>query len=1287
METKTTRKIGDPPLVAKRRINGMSYHNMQHTRILTLLCSILLFWGMNPGWAQPIVDLGADTTLCGGTLTLDAGSPGSTYSWSTGASSQTIQVSASGVYWVDVTDGGGTARDSITVFILTTPAPPLTSDITVCKADETEVTAQGTGDQILWFADAAGNDIVGFGDTLAIGIDDTTTFYAQAINTTPVIANGLSSPTNFVYANNVRGLRIVTEKDLIFHSTTVHVNQPTSFDVEILNQSLGNLSVFQKTVTLNAAGAHEIPLFVPLEGGYTYRILASNISGQLATSNVGLAYPYDFPDLMQIVGDQNGSQSFYRYFYNIKVSAGLCVSPASPLTINILPSPVLDLGPDTVLCGGVLNLDVANTNASYLWSTGSTNPNITVSASDTVSVLVTIGICQATDSIQVQIIDVPADPILADTTLCKDEFVLLQANSPSSRVLWYADSLGQEIISMDNPFNYPLTDSTTIYMQAVNTPQVLQGGIATPGNLIYNASPRGLSFEVFRNLILESVTVYSDQPTDFDLTITTKSGTQIKSIPVSLSDAGQHVIPLFVSLAPDEYRILGENINGALANTTVGLNYPFITGDFLSISGDQNNNTSLYRYFFDFKFFQAYCASSIQPLDINVLQTPEVDLGPDTVLCGSTPFTLDASYPGASYLWSTNETTSSIQTDTTGTYTVTATINTCSTTSTRSLLFIDEPVLPVTQDTTICAPGPITLTAQSLANRLFWYAEPIGGKLLDVDSLRISITDTSTYYVSTGSSSLISNVGFSVNFNNNMNTSYRGLLFDVNAPSIILHEVEVVVGSPADFKVVVVDESSNEVVSASFQNLQPIQDGGSNFLPQKIPLYFKIPEGKNYRIFADITQGELGNFTSNLVYPYEIPGLVKIVSASNQSLSNYYYFYNWRVSRGICYSPRVPLNVNVEIPLNLPSYVYACDDTVIDAGNVVGSYLWNTGETTPIIVADSTGDYILEVDNGLGCLAVDTTFVEIPINAGLADDGILCGNTLTTNYDETAEFLWSNGDTTASLEISNPGTYSVVVNEPRGCTVYDTIVVTGFDSFPVADLGPDLIACDSVLLSANSPGNNYQWSSGETTEDITVFSSGTYTVMVTNSNNCVTRDTIGVAVTPSPEAKFSVPDTVVNANLQVTFVNQSSFGAFNWDFGDGNGSSVASPKHTYADTGTYCVTLIMNDIQSNCGSDTLEKCFTLLEYNVGLEDLYELKLKAYPNPARDQFQLELPSEGLLNPTIRIYNPAGQLIYVENLSGPVNDEVNINSQRWTNGLYLIQVTDGHGQRGQIKILKY
>ncbi len=59
------------------------------------------------------------------------------------------------------------------------------------------------------------------------------------------------------------------------------------------------------------------------------------------------------------------------------------------------------------------------------------------------------------------------------------------------------------------------------------------------------------------------------------------------------------------------------------------------------------------------------CSAS-DTVTVNFAAIPEIDLGGDTVVCGGVVYTLDAGNEGSDYLWSTGETTQTIQLDTTG---------------------------------------------------------------------------------------------------------------------------------------------------------------------------------------------------------------------------------------------------------------------------------------------------------------------------------------------------------------------------------------------------------------------------------------------------------------------------------------------------------------------------------------------------------------------------------------------------------------------------------------------
>jgi hypothetical protein len=86
----------------------------------------------------PFVNLGSDTTQCGGTVTLDAGNSGSSYLWSTGATTQTIIVSVSGNYIATVTNASGNSSDTVAVTIDALPTASTISangNTTFCAGD------------------------------------------------------------------------------------------------------------------------------------------------------------------------------------------------------------------------------------------------------------------------------------------------------------------------------------------------------------------------------------------------------------------------------------------------------------------------------------------------------------------------------------------------------------------------------------------------------------------------------------------------------------------------------------------------------------------------------------------------------------------------------------------------------------------------------------------------------------------------------------------------------------------------------------------------------------------------------------------------------------------------------------------------------------------------------------------------------------------------------------------------------------------------------------------------
>jgi hypothetical protein len=99
----------------------------------------------------PLVDIGADTIICNsGTLTLNAGNPGLTYHWNTGATTQMITVSTASVYIVEVTDPSGcVGTDTITVNVSGTTVS-LGPDKAICTNEGALLDASNPTATFLW---------------------------------------------------------------------------------------------------------------------------------------------------------------------------------------------------------------------------------------------------------------------------------------------------------------------------------------------------------------------------------------------------------------------------------------------------------------------------------------------------------------------------------------------------------------------------------------------------------------------------------------------------------------------------------------------------------------------------------------------------------------------------------------------------------------------------------------------------------------------------------------------------------------------------------------------------------------------------------------------------------------------------------------------------------------------------------------------------------------------------------------------------------------------------------
>lgn len=107
------------------------------------------------------MNLGNDTAFCiGQTVILDAGNPGSSYSWHSGTSAQTETATTTGIHWVEVTNlSNCSTRDSINITVNALPIVDLGADVNACDSYSGTLDAGNPGASYLWSTGGTGQTI------------------------------------------------------------------------------------------------------------------------------------------------------------------------------------------------------------------------------------------------------------------------------------------------------------------------------------------------------------------------------------------------------------------------------------------------------------------------------------------------------------------------------------------------------------------------------------------------------------------------------------------------------------------------------------------------------------------------------------------------------------------------------------------------------------------------------------------------------------------------------------------------------------------------------------------------------------------------------------------------------------------------------------------------------------------------------------------------------------------------------------------------------------------------
>ena len=327
--------------------------------------------------------------------------------------------------------------------------------------------------------------------------------------------------------------------------------------------------------------------------------------------------------------------------------------------------------------------------------------------------------------------------------------------------------------------------------------------------------------------------------------------------------------------------------------------------------------------------------------------------------------------------------------------------------------------------------------------------------------------------------------------------------------------------------------------------------------------------------------------------------------------------YTVTVSNGTCSSTSAGTTITVTPPPAAPTITPGGPTTFCAGGSVTltssepAGNTWSTSATTNSISVSSSGSYTVSVGSG-SCTATSAP-VTITVNsaptATITPGGptsFCAGGSVTLTASSGGSYLWSTGETTQSIVASSSGSYTVTVTT-SGCSTTSPATVVTVSTIPssptITPSGPTTFCLGDSVILTSSPGGSYMWSNGQTTQAITVFNSGSYTVTITTSGCSASSASTAVIVNPTPTTPTITVLGASNfcAGDSVQLVSSSASG-YLW-------SNSATTQSIWVNTtGTFTVT-VSNGVCSSQPSSPVT--LTMIDCNIdtdgdGLTDYDEV---------------------------------------------------------------------------------
>ncbi len=342
---------------------------------------------------------------------------------------------------------------------------------------------------------------------------------------------------------------------------------------------------------------------------------------------------------------------------------------------------------------------------------------------------------------------------------------------------------------------------------------------------------------------------------------------------------------------------------------------------------------------------------------------------------------------------------------------------------------------------------------------------------------------------------------------------------------------------------------------------------------------------------------------------------------------------------------------------------------VVNGGTSPYNYQWSSGgisDTENNLIA---GTYAVTVFDINSCMVIDSitlsdpTAIAIISSSTQANCGQSNGSASASVSGGTGAYtyLWSSGGTNDIENNLSVGDYTITVTDANGCSKTQIIQVTNYGA-PTVVVSQTNITCHgdnngtiNLAVSGGTGSYTYSWNTSDTLANLSALVANTYSYVVTDSANC---QSTGMVTIVEPDAiaitATTVNETVSNdGSINLTVTGGTSPYTYLW-----NDGSITEDISNLA-SGIYTVTITDDNGCTHTESISVGSSVGINQHE------FNSSFAVYPNPNQGIFNIV--SNHVL--TVALKNNLGQLIKNITLNAENNFSVSIDNL--SAGFYFIQ----------------